>query len=89
MVGLAVSACAPAGGPLRSPVTIPILRAAPSCYALATHVRVPCPAKTDPLGREVGDLITVIYWTDWAAIVRALRGACLAAGGSREDCGAD
>ncbi len=89
MVGLAVSACAPAVGPLRSPVTIPTLRAAPSCYSLAGHVRVPCPATSDPPGREVGDLITVVYWTDWAAMIRALRGACLAAGGSREECGAE
>ena len=89
MVGLVVSACAPAVGSLRSPVTIPILRAAPSCNSLAPQVRVPCPAKTDPVEREVSDLVTVIYWTDWAAIVRALRGACLAAGGSREDCGAE
>ena len=89
MVGLAVSACAPAVGLLRSPVTIPTLRAAPSCYSFSTHARVACPAKADPVEREVSDLVTVIYWTDWAAMIRALRGACLAAGGSREECGAE
>ena len=88
-VALALSGCAPAAGGSPYRVSLPTLRADPTCYALTQKARVPCPVTSDAPGRDVGDLVIVVYWTDWAGLVRELRGACLALGGTATECGTE
>jgi len=47
---------------------------------------VPCPDRADLPGRDVSNLVVVIYWTDWAGFVRELKAACLALGGTKSEC---
>jgi len=86
---LLVCGCATGAASLLYRAKTPELRAAPSCYSLNLKVRVPCPEKTDEPGRDVGDLIVVVYWTDWTAVIREIRAACIAGGGSATECGAE
>lgn len=69
----------------RSPVNLPDLRAEPTCWSPRAEARVPCPRRGDTVQPEA-DLVVILYWSDLAAVVRELKTACLAAGGSPAAC---
>src|SRR5262249_20128255 len=63
------------------PVRIPVLQAEPQCYSKELGKIVDC--------EERKDLVLIVLYDDWAQIVRALKGACLANGQSPKDCQTD